>query len=483
MALYLPASAEHQPPPLDSLTPREIMAELDKHVVGQHAAKRAVAVALRNRMRRQKLTPELAEEIMPKNIIMIGPTGVGKTEIARRLARLSNSPFLKGEASKFTEVGYVGRDVESMIRDLVEIAIDMVREEKLEEVSDKAEQNAEERLLDILLPPVPPPPAAGAAPNDSPGPILLPGAGAPPPAAARPAADGARKTREKLREQLREGKLDDKMVEIETRERNFPSFEIITNQGVEEMDINIKDMLPNLFGQRTKKRKMRVAEAMEYLIQEEEQRLVDMDQVTRQAVERVEQGGIIFLDELDKIAGREAGHGPDVSREGVQRDILPIVEGTTVNTRYGMVRTDHILFIAAGAFHVSKPSDLIPELQGRFPIRVELDSLTVEDFVKILKEPQSSLIKQYTALLETEGIQLVFTDDSLAEIARLSAEVNNATENIGARRLHTIMERVLEQISFEGAELKEKKMVIDAQYVQAQLGNIVKDQDLSRYIL
>ncbi len=483
MALYLPASAEHQPPPLDSLTPREIMAELDKHVVGQHAAKRAVAVALRNRMRRQKLTPELAEEIMPKNIIMIGPTGVGKTEIARRLARLSNSPFLKVEASKFTEVGYVGRDVESMIRDLVEIAIDMVREEKLEEVSDKAEQNAEERLLDILLPPVPPPPAAGAAPNESPGPILLPGAGAPPAPAARPATDGARKTREKLREQLREGKLDDKMVEIETRERNFPSFEIITNQGVEEMDINIKDMLPNLFGQRTKKRKMRVAEAMEYLIQEEEQRLVDMDQVTRQAVERVEQGGIIFLDELDKIAGREAGHGPDVSREGVQRDILPIVEGTTVNTRYGMVRTDHILFIAAGAFHVSKPSDLIPELQGRFPIRVELDSLTVEDFVKILKEPQSSLIKQYTALLETEGIQLVFADDSLAEIARLSAEVNNATENIGARRLHTIMERVLEQISFEGAELKEKKVVIDAQYVQAQLGNIVKDQDLSRYIL
>ncbi len=324
---------------------------------------------------------------------------------------------------------------------------------------------------------------AGAAPNESPGPILLPGAGAPPAPAARPATDGARKTREKLREQLREGKLDDKMVEIETRERNFPSFEIITNQGVEEMDINIKDMLPNLFGQRTKKRKMRVAEAMEYLIQEEEQRLVDMDQVTRQAVERVEQGGIIFLDELDKIAGREAGHGPDVSREGVQRDILPIVEGTTVNTRYGMVRTDHILFIAAGAFHVSKPSDLIPELQGRFPIRVELDSLTVEDFVKILKEPQSSLIKQYTALLETEGIQLVFADDSLAEIARLSAEVNNATENIGARRLHTIMERVLEQISFEGAELKEKKMVIDAQYVQAQLGNIVKDQDLSRYIL
>ncbi|MGH9535876.1 MAG: ATP-dependent protease ATPase subunit HslU [Terriglobales bacterium] len=489
MALYLPATAEHEPPPLDSLTPREIMAELDKHVVGQHAAKRAVAVALRNRMRRQKLTPELAEEIMPKNIIMIGPTGVGKTEIARRLARLSNSPFLKVEASKFTEVGYVGRDVESMIRDLAEIAIDMVREEKLEEVSDKAEQNAEERLLDILLP-VPPPPSPAAAPgpsaanNPAAGPILLPGPAAPAaPAADRPAADASRKTREKLRDQLREGKLDNKMVEIETRERNFPSFEIITNQGVEEMDINIKDMLPNLFGPRTKKRKMRVAEAMEYLIQEEEQRLVDMDQVTRQAVERIEQGGIIFLDEIDKIAGREAGHGPDVSREGVQRDILPIVEGTTVNTRYGMVRTDHILFIAAGAFHVSKPSDLIPELQGRFPIRVELDSLTVEDFVKILKEPQSALIKQYTALLETEGIELVFADDALLEIARLSAEVNDATENIGARRLHTIMERVLEQISFEGSERKEKKMTIDASYVQAQLASIVKDQDLSRYIL
>ncbi|MGH9488943.1 MAG: ATP-dependent protease ATPase subunit HslU [Terriglobales bacterium] len=481
MALYLPAPAEHDAPPLDSLTPREIMAELDKHVVGQHAAKRAVAVALRNRMRRQKLTPELAEEIMPKNIIMIGPTGVGKTEIARRLARLSNSPFLKVEASKFTEVGYVGRDVESMIRDLTEIAIDMVREEKLEEVSDKAEQNAEERLLDILLPPAPAPAAPAAAPDgEQNGPILLPGAGA---AAHAAPAEPSRKTRDKLRDQLREGKLDDKMVEIETRERNFPSFEIITNQGVEEMDINIKDMLPNLFGQRTKKRKMRVAEAMEYLIQEEEQRLVDMDQVTRQAVERVEQGGIIFLDEIDKIAGRESGHGPDVSREGVQRDILPIVEGTTVNTRYGMVRTDHILFIAAGAFHVSKPSDLIPELQGRFPIRVELDSLSVEDFVKILKEPQSSLIKQYTALLETEGIELVFSDDALQEIARLSAEVNDATENIGARRLHTIMERVLEQVSFEGSELKEKKMTVDAGYVQQQLSSIVKDQDLSRYIL
>ncbi|MGH9542009.1 MAG: ATP-dependent protease ATPase subunit HslU [Terriglobales bacterium] len=482
MALYLPASTEDDSPALDSLTPREIMAELDKHVVGQQAAKRAVAVALRNRIRRQKLAPELAQEIMPKNIIMIGPTGVGKTEIARRLARLSNSPFLKVEASKFTEVGYVGRDVESMIRDLVEIAIDMVREEKLEEVEDKAEQNAEERLLDVLLPPAP-----AAAPVPVPAaPVLVGPAGAAAEggnAAAPPAAESQRKTREKLRQQLREGKLDDKIVEIETRERNFPSFEIITNQGVEEMDINIKDMLPNLFGQRTKRRKMRVAEAMDYLIQEEEQRLIDMDQVTRAAVERVEQGGIIFLDEIDKIAGRESGHGPDVSREGVQRDILPIVEGTTVNTRYGMVRTEHILFIAAGAFHVSKPSDLIPELQGRFPIRVELDSLTVDDFVKILKEPKSALIKQYTALLETEGIRLTFSEEALGEIARLSAEVNDATENIGARRLHTIMERVLEQLSFEGSELKEKEVHIDAAYVQAQLQSIVKDQDLSRYIL
>ena len=487
MALYLPATSEEEEgPALDELTPREIVAELDKHVVGQPAAKRAVAVALRNRIRRQKLAPELAEEVMPKNIIMIGPTGVGKTEIARRLARLSNSAFLKVEASKFTEVGYVGRDVESMIRDLVEIAIDMVREEKLDEVGDKAEQNAEERLLDLLLPP-----AAAAEPADpakSPkelGFALVPnpasgGSPTPPPAAP---TDQSRKTREKLRAQLREGKLDDKMVEVETRERNFPSFEFITNQGVEEMDINIKDILPNLFGQKTKKRKMKVSEAMDYLTQEEEQRLVDMDQVTRTAVERVEQGGIIFLDEIDKIAGREGGHGPDVSREGVQRDILPIVEGTTVNTRYGMVRTDHILFIAAGAFHVSKPSDLIPELQGRFPIRVELDSLTLNDFVRILKEPKSALIKQYTALLETEGVHLTFTDDALQEIASLSARVNESTENIGARRLHTIMERVLDEISFQGSEATAKDIVIDAAYVKVQLESIVKDQDLSRYIL
>ncbi len=464
MALYLPVPAEEEAPALDSLTPREIVGELDKYVVGQQAAKRAVAVALRNRMRRQKLTPELAEEIMPKNMIMIGPTGVGKTEIARRLARLANSPFLKVEASKFTEVGYVGRDVESMIRDLVEIAIDMVRDDKLEEIAAKAEENAEERLLDLLLPPVTP-------------------AVVPSPGESQTQSDSSRATREKLRAQLREGKLDERVVELETRERNFPSLEIITNQGAEDMDINLKDVLPNLFAPKTKKRKMPVSEAMDYLIQEEEQRLVDMDQVTRIAVERVEQGGIIFLDEIDKIAGRESSHGPDVSREGVQRDILPIVEGTTVNTRYGMVRTDHILFIAAGAFHVSKPSDLIPELQGRFPIRVELDSLSVEDFVRILQEPKSALIKQYTALLETEGIKLHFTDDALQEIARFSAQVNESTENIGARRLHTIVEKVLEQISFEGSELKEKEITIDAAYVGKQLESIVKDQDLSRYIL
>ncbi|MGH9417541.1 MAG: ATP-dependent protease ATPase subunit HslU [Terriglobales bacterium] len=503
MALYLPLAAEEESPALDDLTPRGIVAELDKHVVGQAAAKRAVAVALRNRMRRQKLTPELAEEVMPKNIIMIGPTGVGKTEIARRLAKLAGSAFLKVEASKFTEVGYVGRDVESMIRDLVEIAIDMVREEKLDEVGEKAEQNAEERLLDLLLPPPPPGVAAATPPAMRElGFTIVPPAGAaaaagvPAAPAQTVAANGAaasngaeaapangRRTREKLRQQLREGKLDDKMVEIEVRERNFPSFEFITNQGIEEMDINIKDLLPNLFGQKTKRRKMKVSEALEYLTQEEEQRLIDMDQVQRQAVERVEQGGIIFLDEIDKIAGREGGHGPDVSREGVQRDILPIVEGTTVNTRYGMVRTDHILFIAAGAFHVSKPSDLIPELQGRFPIRVELDSLTLEDFVRILKEPKSALIKQYTALLETEGIHLTFTDEALHTIASLSAQVNQATENIGARRLHTIMERVLDEISFVGGEAEIKDILIDAAYVEKQLDSIVKDQDLSRYIL
>jgi ATP-dependent HslUV protease ATP-binding subunit HslU len=442
-------------------------------VIGQKDAKRAVAIALRNRMRRQKLTPDLAEEIIPKNIIMIGPTGVGKTEIARRLAKLANSPFLKVEASKFTEVGYVGRDVESMVRDLVEIAIDNVREEKLEDVADKAELNAEERLLDILLPPSPPPPRPESTSTTG-GVVIDGGTGL---------TESSNRTREKLRQQLREGKLDDRMVEIDVRERNFPSFEIISNQGVEEMDVNIKDMLPNIFGQRTKKRKMKVNEAFEYLIQEEEQRLIDMDQVTRMAIERVENSGIVFLDEIDKIAGREGGHGPDVSREGVQRDILPIVEGTTVNTRYGMVRTDHILFIAAGAFHVSKPSDLIPELQGRFPIRVELQSLTMEDFVRILTEPKSSLVKQYTALLETEGVKLEFTPEALDEVAHFAFRVNESTENIGARRLHTIMERVLDELSFDAPEKKGQQITVDADYVRKMLTDIVKDQDLSRYIL
>jgi ATP-dependent HslUV protease ATP-binding subunit HslU len=511
MAIFLPGTAEELELSLEDLTPREIVAELDKHVVGQRAAKRAVAIALRNRMRRQKLPPDLAEEIMPKNIIMIGPTGVGKTEIARRLAKLTNSPFMKVEASKFTEVGYVGRDVESMIRDLVEIAVDMVREEKLEEVEDRAELNAEERLLDLLLPPTP---AAPSTPPSTPGPVVVDGTNFPP-----ASQESHNRTREKLRQQFRESKLDDRTVEIDVRERSTPSFEIISNQGIEEMDINLKDVLPNLFGQRTKKRKMKVGEAFEYLVQEEETRLVDMDQVTRLAVERVENSGIIFLDEIDKIAGREGGHGPDVSREGVQRDILPIVEGTTVNTRYGMVRTDHILFIAAGAFHVSKPSDLIPELQGRFPIRVELQSLTVEDFVRILTEPKSSLTKQYTALLETEGLKLRFTKESLEEIARFAFRVNETTENIGARRLHTIMERVLDEISFmapdimkgqaaEGSPVevaatamengatvplpindvettdgRERVVMIDPEYVRAMVASIVKDQDLSRYIL
>jgi len=470
MAIYLPGTVDDEQIALDELTPREIVVELDKYVVGQKDAKRAVAIALRNRMRRQKLAPELAEEVIPKNIIMIGPTGVGKTEIARRLAKLANSPFLKVEASKFTEVGYVGRDVESMIRDLVEIAIDMVREEKLEDVSDKAELNAEERLLDVLLPPV----APTRTPETGDGKVLE---------GTTSGGESHSRTREKLRQQLREGKLDERTVEIDVREKSFPAFEVISNQGVEEMDINIKDMLPNLFGQRTKKRKMKVNEAFEYLIQEEEQRLIDMDQVTRIAIDRVEDSGIIFLDEIDKIAGRESGHGPDVSREGVQRDILPIVEGTTVNTRYGMVRTDHILFVAAGAFHVSKPSDLIPELQGRFPIRVELQSLTMEDFIRILTEPKSSLVKQYTALLETEGVTMEFTPDCLEEIARFAFRVNEGTENIGARRLHTIMERVLDEISFEAPEKKGEHIKIDADYVRKTLADIVKDQDLSRYIL
>ncbi len=479
MVFFLPESAGTQA--LDELTPRQIVEELDKYVIGQNAAKRSVAIALRNRMRRLKLPPELAEEVAPKNIIMIGPTGVGKTEIARRLARLSNSPLVKVEASKFTEVGYVGRDVESMVRDLVELSVDMVREEKIYEIQEKAEGNAEERLLDLLLPPVKqvhhPTVTASTTATTAPG---HPPSEAPSP----PSQPDPQATREKLRNQLRDGKLDERSVEIDVRERNFPSFEIITSGGVEEMDINIKDMLPGLFGGgKTRKRKMKVTEALEYLIQEEEQKLVDMEQVSRLALERAEQAGIIFIDELDKVAGREGGHGPEVSREGVQRDLLPIVEGTSVSTKYGMVRTSHILFIAAGAFHVSKPSDLIPELQGRFPIRVELNSLDKEDFIRILREPKNALLKQYRALLATEGIDLDFTDDAVESVASYSMMVNERTENIGARRLHTIMERVLDELSFEAPDLTQKKWVIDAEYVNKMLDEIANDDDLSQYIL
>ena len=457
MVIYLPGNSDTDSPTLDELTPREIVEELDKHVVGQGEAKRAVAVALRNRVRRQRLDPEMAEEVMPKNILMMGPTGVGKTEVARRLARLSNSPFVKIEATKFTEVGYVGRDVDSMIRDLVEMAIDMLREERIVLVAERAEENAEERLLDILMPPQ----ESGEE-------------GAP---------DTTAKTREKLRKHLRDGKLDDRMVEIETQNRGNP-IEIITNQGVEEMDINIKEMLPGIFGGQKRRRKMTVLEALDSLTQEEEQKLVDMEQVTRMAVERAEQSGIVFLDEMDKISGREVARGgPEVSREGVQRDLLPIVEGTTVNTRHGMIRTDHILFIAAGAFHVSKPSDMIPEMQGRFPIRVGLKSLNKDDFIRILTEPKNALTKQYVALMDTEGVRLEFTQDAVEEIAATAMLVNEQTEDIGARRLHTVMEKLLDKISFDAPDMNEKTLTIDAGYVREQLASIVKDQDLSRYIL
>jgi ATP-dependent HslUV protease ATP-binding subunit HslU len=470
LTIHLPGSVEDLPAQaLDALTPRQIVAELDRHVVGQAAAKRAVAVALRNRIRRQRLPPDVAVEVTPKNILMIGPTGVGKTEIARRLARLSGSPFVKVEASKYTEVGYVGRDVESMVRDLTEAAVDMVRREKQAEVRDKAEQNVEEQILDLLLPPSRPAPTLGFAEEGDP--------------AQQATRDERRATREKLREQLRGGLLDQRSVEVEVREKSFPSFQILSNQGVEEMDVNLKDVLPGLFGGRTRRRRLAVPEAREVLLQEEQARLVDAEQVARLAVERAQNAGIVFIDEMDKIAGREGGHGPDVSREGVQRDILPIVEGTTVATKYGPVRTDHVLFIAAGAFHVSKPSDLIPELQGRFPIRVELEPLTHEDLVRILTEPRNALVKQYQALLGTEGVDVTFTDEAIREMARFAMEVNQSTENIGARRLATILETVLEELSFHGGGEGPRQVRLDAPEVRARLAPLVGDQDLSRFIL
>jgi ATP-dependent HslUV protease ATP-binding subunit HslU len=464
MAIQLPGSIDESTNS-ERLTPKEIVRELDTYIVGQHAAKRAVAIALRNRWRRQQLPAELRDEIAPKNIIMIGPTGVGKTEIARRLARLTRSPFLKIEASKFTEVGYVGRDVESIVRDLTEIAVKLVKDEKTRLNRETAERNARERILDLLLP-------------DSRRP------------AARPAFVGApeeqppTETREKLGVWLDEGRLDEREVELDVKEQSYPSFEIFSAQGVEEMGVNVKDMLPGLFGGKSKRKKMRIGDARPIIVQEEAEKLVDQQNVAREAIDRVEQSGIVFLDEIDKIAGRQnASHGPDVSREGVQRDLLPIVEGTTVNTKYGMVKTDHILFIAAGAFHVSKPSDLIPELQGRFPIRVELESLTEEDFVRILHEPKNALTMQYSALLATEGVTLTFADDAVAEVARYAALVNEKTENIGARRLHTILERLLDELSFDASEMPGQTVTIDAAYVQRVLAETVKDEDLSRYVL
>ena len=460
MAIYLSGETAAAKPKLDELTPRQIVAELDKYVVGQAAAKRAVAIALRNRIRRQKLPAEIAQDVLPKNILMMGATGVGKTEIARRLARIADSPFIKIEASKFTEVGYVGRDVESMIRELADVAVDMTRQSAFEEVKGQAEMNTEENILDILLPP--------AAFNYD----------------ADPATDQpANRTREKLREQLRRGDLDERLIEIDTTDRGNASIDFIGGQGMEEMGVNLKDMFGNLFPSKTVRRKMKIADARNYMIRDEQERLVDSEQIQRNAIRKVQDSGIVFLDEIDKIAGRESTGNPDVSREGVQRDLLPIVEGTNVNTKYGMVSTEHILFIAAGAFHVSKPSDLIPELQGRFPIRVELESLTIEDLKRILVQPKNSLIKQYQALLSTEGIELEFTEDAVSKIAEMTAEINKVTENIGARRLHTLLEKLLEEISFVGGELPEKKQVIDDNYVGERLDGLVEDRDLRQYIL
>jgi ATP-dependent HslUV protease ATP-binding subunit HslU len=459
-------------------TPREIVSELDRYIVGQENAKRAVAIALRNRWRRQQVSEELRDEIYPKNIIMIGPTGVGKTEIARRLAKLAQAPFLKIEASKFTEVGYVGRDVESMVRDLMDQAVNMVKAEETEKVQLKAREIAEEHLLDILLPPV-----RRMKKEDTGDPAESGGVEAVPAETETLKMEHDNSTREKLRQLLRSGRLDDRYVDVETTDRNVPMVEIFSAAGMEGMDINIRDMLGNMFPQKKKHQKVKVSEALEILSQEEAQRLVDMETVVKMATERVEQSGFIFLDEIDKIAGKEVAHGPDVSREGVQRDILPIVEGTTVATKHGPVKTDHILFIAAGAFHVSKPSDLIPELQGRFPIRVELDSLSREDLIRILTEPQNALIKQYEALLDTEGVELIFKTDAISKIAEIATAINERMENIGARRLYTIMEKLLEEISFEAPERREKNTTIDAVYVEDRLKDLVKDEDLSRYIL
>jgi ATP-dependent HslUV protease ATP-binding subunit HslU len=453
---------------MPNFTPREIVSELDRYIVGQRDAKRAVAIALRNRWRRLHVPPELRDEIAPKNIIMIGPTGVGKTEISRRLAKLAQAPFVKVEASKFTEVGYVGRDVESIIRDLAELSINMVREEEKEKVRVRAREQAEERLLDLLLPPLKPERRIHAV-------------GGEPERKAQASDESA--TREKLRRMLREGKLDERTVEIEVTKATSPMIEIMTPQGMEEVETGLKEMLSNILPKKTKKTRMRVPEALDTLAQEEAARLIDMDVATKEAIRRVEQSGIVFIDEIDKIAGREGLHGPDVSREGVQRDLLPIVEGSTVNTKHGPVRTDHVLFIASGAFHISKPSDLIPEFQGRFPIRVELDALTQADFIRILTEPENALIRQYTALLETEAVKLSFAPEAIAEIARIAAAVNERTENIGARRLHTVMERLLDQISFDAPEMGGREIAIDAAYVRERLEAILEDQDLSRYIL